>query len=51
MQIREMLESTGSDEAKFLKWLKIGSIGELPADAFDHAMAELKRKERTRARA
>lgn len=45
IQINEMLEATGSDKAKFLKWLKIDKISAIPAKSFDNVMATLKQKE------
>lgn len=46
IQIAEMLESTGSDKAKFLKWLKIDKISSIPAKSFDAVMATLRAKEK-----
>lgn len=43
--IAEMLEATGSDKAKFLRWVKVNSISEIPAKSFDSVMAQLRKKE------
>jgi len=48
IQIVEMLESTGSDKAKFLKWLKVDSISAIPAKSFDAVMKTLRAKESTK---
>ena len=48
IQIAEMLEATGSDKAKFLRWLKVESIASIPAKSFDSVMATLKAKERAK---
>ena len=45
IQINEMLEATGSDKAKFLKWLKVDSVSAIPAKSFDSVMATLRAKE------
>ena len=45
IQITEMLEATGSDRAKFLKWLKVDSISAIPAKSFDAVMKTLRAKE------
>jgi hypothetical protein len=45
IQINDMLEATGSDKAKFLKWLKVDSVSAIPAKSFDSVMATLKQKE------
>lgn len=45
IQINDMLEATGSDKAKFLKWLKVESISAIPAKSFDSVMATLRAKE------
>jgi len=44
--IRDMLEATGSDRAKFLAFLKVSKVEDIPAQAFPNAMAALKAKER-----
>lgn len=44
--LRDMLEATGSDTAKFLAWLKVSSIEAIPADAYSYAMSALKTKEK-----
>jgi len=43
--IRDMLEATGSDKAKFLAWLKVDSVEKIPAAAYETAMRALKAKE------
>lgn len=48
VQINEMLEATGSDKAKFLKWLKTDKISAIPAKSFDNVMATLKQKEKAK---
>jgi len=45
IQIAEMLEATGSDKAKFLKWLKVEKVSAIPAKSFDSVMATLRAKE------
>lgn len=45
IQINDMLEATGSDMAKFLKWLKVDSLSNIPAKSFDSVMATLRAKE------
>lgn len=45
IQIAEMLEATGSDKAKFLKWLKVEKVSAIPAKSFDSVMATLRQKE------
>lgn len=45
IQIAEMLEATGSDKAKFLKWCKIERVSDIPAKSFNSVMATLKAKE------
>lgn len=45
IQITEMLEATNSDRTKFLKWLKVDSIGAIPAKSFDAVMKTLRAKE------
>ena len=46
IQIAEMLEATNSDKAKFLKWLKVDALHNIPAKSFDSVLATLKAKER-----
>jgi hypothetical protein len=48
IQINDMLEATGSDKAKFLKWLKVEKVSDIPAKSFDSVMATLKAKERAK---
>lgn len=45
IQINDMLEATGSDKAKFLKWLKVDSVSAIPAKSFDAVMKTLHAKE------
>lgn len=45
IQINDMLEATGSDKAKFLKWLKVDSVSTIPAKSFNSVMATLRAKE------
>lgn len=42
--LREMLEATGSDEKKFLAFNRIDRLSDMRANAFDSAMAMLKKK-------
>jgi ERF superfamily len=44
IQINDMLEATSSDKAKFLKWLKVDSVANIPSKSFASVMGELKRK-------
>jgi hypothetical protein len=48
IQLSELLEATGSDKAKFLAWLKVGSLSAIPAKSFGTAMATIRQKERTK---
>lgn len=48
IQINDMLEATGSDKAKFLKWLKVEKVSDIPAKSFDSVMVTLKAKERAK---
>jgi len=43
--LRDMLEATKSNVTAFLGWLKVASIEEIPAQAYQHALAALKAKE------
>ena len=45
IQIAEMLEATGSDKAKFLRWLKVDALSKIPAKSFGTVMATLHKKE------
>lgn len=45
IKISEMLEATNSDKAKFLKWLKVERVSDIPAKSFDSVMATLRAKE------
>jgi hypothetical protein len=44
MAIRDMLESTNSDEKAFCAYMKTERLSELPADQYERAVAVLKRK-------
>jgi len=44
MQLREMAESVGANLPRFLTYMKITRLTDLPADRFGQAMDELKRK-------
>ena len=46
--LRDMLEATGSNEAQFLRWLKVDSIENIPAKAYDTAFKALKAKEKAK---
>lgn len=48
IQLSEMLESTGSDKAKFLAWLKVAKLSDIPAKSFASALATIKQKERAK---
>jgi len=43
-EIRELIDSTNSDIAKFCRYLKVSSIPEIPADKFKAAVAALSAK-------
>ncbi len=45
IQISEMLEATGSDKEKFLRWCKVDALTSIPAKSFDSVMAALRAKE------
>lgn len=45
IQLSEMLEATGSDKAKFLKFFKVNGLSELPAKKYQQAFGMLKAKE------
>ena len=45
IQIAEMLEATGSDKEKFLRWCKVDALTSIPAKSFDSVMAALRAKE------
>lgn len=45
IQLTEMLEATGSDKAKFLRFFKVNGLPELPAKRFQQAFGMLKQKE------
>lgn len=42
--IRQRIEDTGTDEAKFLKWLKVDSVESIPANAYPRAVDALDKK-------
>ena len=44
--LQDMIDATGADKAKFLAWLKVESVGAIPAKAYDAAFKALKAKER-----
>lgn len=46
--LRDMLEATGSNVAQFLKWLKVDTIENIPAQAYATAHAALKAKEKAK---
>jgi hypothetical protein len=48
VQINDLLESTESDKAKFLAWLQVSKLSDIPAKSFDVAITTLRQKERSR---
>jgi hypothetical protein len=46
MQLREMMESVGADEARFKTFIKVEHLADIRADKFDAAMNLLKQKAR-----
>lgn len=46
--LKEMIEATKSDQVKFLRWLKVESLADIPTKSFDTALAQLKLKERAK---
>lgn len=46
--LRDMLDATNSDKARFLGWLKVDSIESIPAKAYKSAFDALKAKERAK---
>lgn len=44
MKISDMIEASGANRAKFLEYLKVDAIENLPASRYDDAMAKLKAK-------
>lgn len=46
--INDMLEATGADKSKFLKWLKVERVSDIPAKSFANVLAQLKAKERAK---
>ncbi|WP_333664734.1 hypothetical protein [Desulfobacter postgatei] len=43
-EITELIESTGSDKAKFLMWIKAPSIDKIPASQYQRVMVNLEAK-------
>ena len=43
-EIRQWIEDTGTDEAKFLGWLKVDSVEAITANAYQRALKALKKK-------
>lgn len=43
-QIVDMINETNTDEAAFLKWLKVGAVNQIPCNLFNKAMTALKSK-------
>lgn len=48
IQLSDMLEATGSDKAKFLKFFKVNGLSELPAKKYQQAFGMLKQKEQAK---
>lgn len=48
VKLREWLEATGADEAKFLKYLKVDSLSKLPAKSYQTAVNALRAKEKAK---
>ncbi len=44
--LADLIESVGADLPKFLRHMGVESLADLPAARFEHAMRELKKKER-----
>jgi len=44
VKLTEWIESTGTDKGKFLAYLKVPSLSELPASRFENALEALKKK-------
>jgi hypothetical protein len=51
IQINDMLEATGSDKTKFLRWCKVDSVSEIPVKSFNAVLAQLKAKEKAKEKA
>ena len=47
-KLNEWIEATGSDKAKFLKFLKVDSLDKLPAKQYDKALSALRAKEKAK---
>lgn len=43
-EVRQWIEDTGTDEAKFLGWLKVDAIESIPANSYQRAVNALKKK-------
>lgn len=43
-QIIDMINATGTDEVKFLEWLQVESVDQIPCNMFNKAMTALKSK-------
>jgi hypothetical protein len=43
-ELRDLMESVGADAPKFLRYLKVDTLAELPASRFGEAVAQLERK-------
>ena len=48
VKLREWLDSTGSNEDKFLKFMKVDSLDQIPAKAYEKALSALRAKERAK---
>lgn len=46
--LNEWIKATGSDKAKFLKFLKVDSLDKLPAKQYDKALSALRAKEKAK---
>lgn len=46
--LRELIEATDSDKARFLKHIKVDDLSDIRADKFDFALGLLKQKEQRR---
>lgn len=46
--LNEWIKATGSDKAKFLKFLKVDSLDNLPAKQYDKALSALRAKEKAK---
>lgn len=50
IKLQEWIDSTGSDKDKFLKFLKVESLSELPAKQYEKAASALRAKEKAKAK-